>query len=183
MILAIWTKSPPKVRAIETASEKCVYFKWEEIKIISEKVESWVWDMPISLEENIQWAKNRANNIKILLESQNKTADFYIWMEGWTQLIWKQWFVFWVVYIINSDWEEHFSVSNLVELPQFFQTKIYDEQADLWPILAEVTKNLSASEQWWAFWYWTDNMLTRKTQFEVGFIWAISPFYNKYYKL
>ena len=60
MKIAIWTKSPPKIAAIEEAIKKCVYFKWMEIEIVSLKVNSDISDMPITMEENMSWAKNRA---------------------------------------------------------------------------------------------------------------------------
>jgi len=183
MILAIWTKSPPKVQAIEQTSTKCVYFKWEKIGIISEKVESWVGDMPISLEENIRWASNRADNIKKLLESQWKKADFYIWMEWWTTLIWEKAYLFWAVYIISESWETHLWLSPFMEVPQVFHKRIYENWEELWPVLVEYTWLEKASQKSWAFGYWSDEMLTRKDQFMLAFTSAISPFYNKYYKL
>ncbi len=183
MILAIWTKSPPKVRAIEEGARKCLYFSWEEITIISEKVESWVSDMPLSLEEDIAWAKNRALNIKALLESQWKIADFYIGMEWGTNLIWDQAYLFWAVHIINTQWEEHLWLSNFLQLPAIFQEKIYKQWLELWPILQEITWEKWAAQKWGSFNHWTDWQLTRKDQFMLAFTWAISPFYNKYYKL
>ncbi len=183
MILAIWTKSPPKVQAIEEASKKCLYFKWKTIKVISEKVESWVSDMPLSLEENIEWAKNRAKNTKKLLDSQNKTADFYIWMEWWTTLIWNNAFLLGVVYIISNSWEEHFWTSNMQEVPKNVQKRLYKNWEDLWPIMDEILKVTNTKMWQWAVGYWSDWMLTREQEFYTAFISAIWPFYNKYYKI
>jgi len=39
MKIAIWTKSPPKVAAIEEAIKNCIYFEWKNIEIIPLKVE------------------------------------------------------------------------------------------------------------------------------------------------
>jgi len=177
MKLAIWTESPPKLRAIEQSSKDCVYFERKNIELLPEKVESWVSDMPISLNETILWAKNRAINISKITD-----ADFYIWMEGWTTLIWEKAFLFGCICIIDSEWKEHLWLSPMMELPWDFQTRIYDNWEDLGPIMEEISWELNAKKKSWAFWHYTDGMLTRKTQFSLAFTCAISPFFNKYYK-
>lgn len=178
IIIAIWTKSPPKVSAIEEAISKCVYFKNKEIEIITLKVASWISDMPISEEENMDWAKTRAENCKKELK-----ADFYIWMEGWTTMILDKAYLFWVVYILDNNWKWHYWFSNKMEVPEYFRGKVYDDNLELWPVLSEATKEENASQKWWAFGHWSDGMLTRKDQFVLAFLSWIVPFFNKYYKL
>jgi non-canonical (house-cleaning) NTP pyrophosphatase len=175
--IALWTKSPPKVAAIEEAIEKCVYFEGKDIEIIPLKVESWISDMPITIEENMVWAKNRAQNCKKEVE-----ADFYIWMEWWTNIFWEKAYLFWVIYILDKNGKWHFGMSNMMEVPEYFRWKIYDEKLELWPILSEVTKEEWASQKWWAFAHWSDDMFTRKDQFILAFLSWIVPFFNKYYK-
>ncbi len=179
--IAIWTKSPPKVAAIEEAIERCIYFKEKNIEIISLKVESWISDMPITIEENMDWAKNRAKN-RAKNCKKEIDADFYVWMEWWVNIFLEKAYLFWVVYILDKNWKWHFGMSNMMEVPEFFRQKIYDEGQELWPVLSEVTKEENASKKWWAFWHWSDDMLTRKDQFILAFLSWIVPFFNKYYK-
>jgi len=178
MKIAVWTTNPAKIKAIQEGLEKIVYLKDKEFEIIPLKVSSDVSDMPISLEENIQGAKNRAYNCKKEIE-----ADLYVGMEWWTTLINWNAFLFGVVYLVNKEGEEHFGISNMIKVPEYFRQKIYDEWKELGPVLSEVTKEENASKKWGAFWHWTDNMLTRTDQFVLAFISAIVPFYNKYYKM
>ena len=178
MKIAIWTKSPPKVAAIEEAIKNCIYFEWKNIEIIPLKVESWISDMPISEQENMAWAKNRAFNCKKEIE-----ADFYIWMEGWMTMIQEKAYLFWVVYILDKNWKWHYWFSNKMEVPELFREKIYDQNLELWPVLSEVTLEENASKKWWAFAHWSNDMLTRKDQFVLAFLSWIVPFFNKYYKL
>lgn len=177
MKIIVWTKNPAKLKAIETASKKCIYFKWQKIEVIWEKIESWVSDMPISLEENMNWARNRANNLK------NKWIkwDFYVWMEGWTNQVLGETFLFWVVYLLDRNWNWNFWISNMMKVPDNFTKRIYENWEELWPILSEVTWEKDASKKNWAFWAWSDNMITRWDQFTLAFLSAIVPFYNKYY--
>jgi len=178
MKIAIWTKSPPKVAAIEEAIKTCPYFKWQDIEIIPLKVNSDISDMPISMEENMTWAKNRAKNSKKKIQ-----ADYYIGMEWGMTKIDNKAYLFWVVYILNNNWEWHFGFSNLMEVPAYFENKIYKENLELWPVLSEATKEENASKKWWAFGHWSDDILTRKDQFMFAFQSAIPPFFNKYYKI
>ena len=178
MKIAIWTQSPPKVKAIQQAIDNIVYFKNEEIEVIPLKVSSDISDMPISLEENMQWAYNRAHNCKKEVE-----ADLYVGMEWWTTMIKDKAYLFGVVYILDKNWNGHYGISNMMEVPEYFRKKIYDEGLELGPVLAEATKEEWASQKWWAFAHWSDDMLTRTDQFVLAFTSAIVPFYNKYYKM
>jgi len=54
MRIAIGTKSPPKLEAIKKVIKNCIYLDENNIEIISEKVDSNVSDMPLSLDEVIQ---------------------------------------------------------------------------------------------------------------------------------
>jgi non-canonical (house-cleaning) NTP pyrophosphatase len=59
-----------------------------------------VSDMPLSIDEIMLWAKNRANNLyKLWIE-----ADYYIWIEWWTTKIWNKKYIWWIVYIKNNNW-------------------------------------------------------------------------------
>ncbi len=177
MKIAIWTKAPPKIAAIEEAIEKCIYFEWQKIEFITLKVDSEISDMPTSLEENMTWARNRAKNSKKEVE-----ADLYIGMEWWTTMIEDKAYLFWVVYILDNKWKWHFWFSNYMEVPELFRKRIYDNGEELWPVLSEVTWVEKASKKTWAFGHWSDDMLTRKDQFMFAFQSAIPAFYNKYYK-
>jgi non-canonical (house-cleaning) NTP pyrophosphatase len=157
MIIAIWTKSPPKIEAIKEAIKKCVYFEWKDIEIIAEKVDSWISDMPTSLDENILWAQNRAKNLK----KNWINADLYIWMEWWTTEIWNKAYLFWVVWIMDNSWNWHIWISPMMQVPNEFHRRIYENWEELWPILTEITQVEWASQKTWAFWHWSDDMLTR----------------------
>jgi len=134
--------------------------------------------MPISLEENMKGAYNRTLNSK-----KEVQADLYIWMEWWMQMIDNKAYLFWVVYILDNKWEWHYWFSNMIEVPELFRKKIYEDGLELWAVLAEITNEEKISHKWWAFDCWSDGMMTRKSQFVLAFMSTIVPFYNKYYKV
>ena len=179
MIIAIWTENKAKIKSLTDAIHKCVYFENpKKIEIIWKSVESWISDMPISLEENITWSKNRVNNLRITWIE----ADFYVWMEGGMTIIWDKSYLFWVVYI--SDWINwHLWFSPFLEVPKYFDDKIYNQWMDLWKIQNELVWDDSNNHKNGSFWEWTGDMITRSDSFEQAFLCAIAPFYNKYYTL
>ena len=179
MKIFVWTTNPAKLNAIREWIEKCNYFKNKnEVEIIWEKISSWVSDMPLSLEENILWAKNRAENLKKAWFDW----DFFIWMEWWTTKIWDKAYLFWALYILDKNWKWHLWISNLMEVPKSFEKAIYEDWEELWVVLWKATWDSEASKKWWAFWAWSDMNLTRSDQFVFAFLSAIPPFFNKYYE-
>ncbi len=179
MKIIIGTESPPKIRAIQEAVEKCIYFQWQTVEIIPLKVNSDISAMPLSREENMQGAKNRAVNARKFQDD----ADFYVGMEGGTEIIDGTAYLFGVVYILARNGEGHFGFSNIMEVPRYFHEKLYKEGEELGITLEQATGIQDASKKNGAFWAWSDDMLTRKDQFMFAFLSAIPAFYNSYYQL
>lgn len=177
MKIAIGTKSPPKVSAIEEAATNCKYFKKEKIEVTGKKVDSGISDMPLSLDETIHGAHTRAKNIK----EKIKNADLYIGMEWWVTIIRGIAYLFWVVYIIDKTGKEHFGISPMMQVPEEFRRRIYENKEELGPVLTEITWEKWASKKGGAFAHRSDDMVTRKDQFILAFTTAICPFYNEYY--
>lgn len=180
MKIAIWTLKEPKVEAIKSWIEVCPYFENKtEIEYILKSVPSDISNMPLTLEETSLWAKNRAQNVKKLWEK----ADYYIWIEGWVwDIMWKK-YLFWVVYVENKHWEWHFWYSPFIEVPELINHKLFIENLELWPIMSELSWIVNIWSKNWSMWAWSDDMFTRSEQFELAFKAAISPFYNKFYKI
>ncbi len=179
MILAIWTKSPPKANAVKNIAKKLSYFKNLNLEFIPTKADSEVSDMPLSLDETLLWAKNRVKNTRTI----HPDADFYIGMEWWTQIIWDKAYIFWVNYVENNSGEGHYGFTSMMEIPQKIQYWLYKEWKELWPLMSEISWEENIGHKNWSFWLWTEDAIIRQTEFENAFICAISPFYNTYYKI
>ena len=179
MKIAIWTTRTPKIDGIKEWIEKCPYFKSEKINYITQKVSSDIADMPLSIEETMQWAKNRARNLK----KEWIEANFYIWIEGWTYILDDKAYLVGIVYVENKEWEGHFGFSPAIEVPEKVKKMLYEEWKELWPIMEELSWILDIRSANGSMWAWSDDMLKRKDEFVQAFQAAISPFLNKYYKL
>lgn len=181
MKIAIGTTSTPKVEWIKDAINFSPYFIWEieNIEYILKSVQSNVWDMPLSIDEIMLWAFNRAKNLK----KEWIKADYFIWIEWWTTQFWDKKYIWWIVYIENSLWEWHYWFSNFMEVPKIVEKMLYIDKLELGPIMWELSGRINIKSENWSMGAWSDDVFIRKDEFKLAFSWAISPFYNKYYKL
>lgn len=176
--ILVWTTNPTKIKSIENASKKCVYFEKEEREITGVSVPSGISEMPLSLEETTHGAINRAKNC----QSANKNSDYYIGIEwGVTLIQWKA-FLVWVVCIMKNRWEYHLGFSPFLEIPKSWERELYENEADLGELTDRKTGEENTGKKDGAMWALSDNMITRSDMFEQAFFCAISPFYNTYYK-
>ena len=179
MKIAIWTLRESKIQAIKEAIKACPYFSQKEIEYISKKVSSDVSDMPLSLEETMKGAQNRARNLKNIWVE----ADFYVGLEWGTFKVSDRTFLLGVVYVENSAWEGHFGLSPAIEVPKKIEKMLYEEGKELGPIMEELSGVVDIRSKNGSMWAWSDDMLTRTQQFAMAFQAAISPFYNSFYKI
>lgn len=179
MKIAIWTTRTPKVEWIKKWVKECPYFNWIEVEYLLESVSSDISDMPLSIQETMNWAKNRARNLK----KAWITADFYIWIEWWTTEIWDKKYIGWIVYIEDNSGKWHYGFSPMMEVPQLVEKKLYIDRLELWPVMWELSGKTDIRSENWSMWAWSNDMLTRIDEFTSAFKAAISPFFNDYYKM
>lgn len=179
MKIAIWTTRAPKVEGIKKWVLSCPYFKDIEVEYILESVASDISDMPLSIEETMLWAKNRAWNLK----KAWIIADFYIWIEWWTTKIWEKKYIWWIVYIENNSWKWHYGFSPMMEVPKIVESKLYIDWLELWPVMWELSGKTDIRSENGSMWAWSNDMLTREAEFTSAFQAAISPFFNDYYSM
>lgn len=181
MKIAIGTTRAPKVDWIKEAINTSPYFTEikDKVEYILLSVDSGISHMPLDIEETMLGAKNRANNlIKAWIG-----ADYYIWIEWWTTPILDKKYIGWIVYIQDKTWEWHYGFSPMMEVPQIVEKKLYDDLEELGPIMEELSWVTDIRSQNGSMWAWSDDTLTRKSEFTLAFHAAISPFFNKFFKL
>ncbi|UFX82633.1 DUF84 family protein [Candidatus Absconditicoccus praedator] len=179
MKIAIGTQNPAKIEAIKIGIDKCSYTNNQDIEFITNSAESNVSDMPKSLEENIRGAENRS----IDMQKKHNNADLYIGMEGGTSYINGKAYLFGVVCILDKNGKKHIGISNMMEVPEVFRKRIYENGEELGVVLEELTGIQSASKKNGAFGAWSDDNLTRTDQFVYAFLSAIPPFFNNFYNI
>lgn len=180
MKIAIWTLKAPKVDGVKQAVSECLYFKnIENVEYILESVYSDISDMPLSIEETMTWAKNRAQNIK----KKWIIADYYVGIEWGTTDILGTKYIGGIIYIENYLWEWHFWFSPMIEVPKKVEKMLYEEGLELGPVMSKLSGITNIQSQNGSMWAWSDDMFTRQDEFCDAFKAAIAPFYNTFYKL
>lgn len=180
MHFIIWTTNKPKSEAIKQVLETCSYTKWCST-YSNYKVNSGVPDMPLTLRDIRNGAKNRARSLRKIEPS----ADYYIGMEWWVyqDFEWDNYWIMWVVYIENQEKIGHYGYSYHLEVPQKVIDLLNDwESRDLEQIMHQLGTEENIGDNWWSPSEWSDGMLIRKDEFIFATQAALAPFFNKYYQ-
>lgn len=179
MHFAIGTTNIPKSQAIESVLISSPYTLWATFS--NHKVSSWVRDMPTSLEEIRNGAKNRALSTK----NENPHADYFVGMEGgvYKDFVWEEYWLLGIVYIEDRKGKWYFGYSCHLRVPDAVVDGLFDGQ---WRDLEQVVHALGGEEnigdKQGSFHAWTDGMLTRREQFIMATQCAIAPFFNAFYR-
>lgn len=177
MKIAIASEKLPKINAVKEWVLASNYFLNQNIEYISQKVTSGINEMPIDLDEIIEWAKNRTDNL-----IKKVKADYYVWLEWWTILIQDKWYLLGVVCIKDKDWKQNLGFSNMMVIPEIVKTRLYSNKEDLWAVIDEMLNQKNLANKGWAFSVFSDWIFSRKDEFKSAFLSAIIPFFNKYYQ-
>ena len=135
--------------------------------------------MPKSLEETMQGAKNRAKNLK----KAGIVADYYIGIEGGINDLGERKLLGGIVYIENADGKGHFGFSPFMEVPKLVEKRIFENNEELGPIMGELSGKTDIRSENGSMGAWSEDMITRKDEFNTAFKCAIAPFFNAFYTL
>ncbi len=175
--IKLWLESLKSWQIMENLNEYQIMIRkviqeefWWDINVNSFKTESEVSDLPTSLRETMEWARNRA----IDLIEQWKEADYYIWTEWWIYTELGKTFLISVVAIISSSWTIEYWKSNSIPI-----SKKEEKNIKAWMDLSEAFKKEHFSiPKWSVSWAYTMWKFSREKQFSDAFTWAIMPFCN-----
>ena len=126
MKIIISTKNQAKTQAIKEVFDQV----FSNLEIINEKFPSDVSEQPLSEDEGIKGALNRATHAK----NKYPTADYYIGMEGYVDTNSFGMFLAGAVVIINKEGKTGIGISAKMLLPTFIKEKINAGQ-ELGPLI------------------------------------------------
>lgn len=176
MKILVWSTNPVKVNAVKSCVEKYPHFQNMQVEVVWVNVNSEVSDMPLSRDEILLGARNRAHNLR-----KSYDADLYVGMEWWADQIGKKAYLYGVTHILSTSWEEHIGFSAAIEIPHQIQVWIFVHGQELGPLQDKISGEKDTKKKLWSHGMWSDSMMNRQFEFETAFFCAISPFYNKYY--
>ncbi len=168
MKVAVGSKNPVKIKAAEMAFQKV----WpdDNWKVVGVDVSSDVSDQPMSDEESIKGATNRA---KRALEADN--VDFGVGMEGGLQKIGYKWFDKGWMVVINTKGEIGVGSTANIETPQKLM-ELIKQGIELGEANDLYFKKENSKQAGGHFGLMTNGLITRAQGYTDGLIMALSRF-------
>lgn len=168
MNVAVGSTNPVKIGAVKEAFQAA--FPNEKIEIIGYMVKSRVSDQPMSDDESINGATNRANEALKMGK-----ADFGVGLEGGIQKIGEKWFDCGWVVIVNKEGKMGIASSVRIETPMKMMNLIHQgkELGDVVDILSGQTNTKQAGGH---FGFMTNGIINRKEGYMHGAVMALSRF-------
>lgn len=188
MIIAIGTENKPKVEACQKVIGR-IYKKLGSHlypNTIIRKTSSNVSDMPLSQDEMMAGAKNRAYNLFAILSEENIKPDYTIGMEGGfytkhdEKLNIATTFLQSWVYVFNGK-KGQWGSSGGVPVPESVYQPVMNDQLELAEVIDRVSGKHDVRSKMGAVGIFTDGIIVRQEFFENALTFAFAPFYNKLY--
>ncbi len=168
--IAVGSENPIKIKAVETAFKK-VFGKGD---VTGVSVSSGVSDMPLSFEEIVDGAKNRAEGAL-----KETGADFGVGLEGGFEG--KAGFTFLTsfVAVVDKSGVWGYGHGGGLLMPDKIVKKVREEGKELGDVMDEIRGLKNTKQNEGCIGFFTDNLIPRKESFEVSVIRALSRFSKK----
>lgn len=169
MKIAIGSKNPAKVSSVENVIRNY----WPNAELIPVDVETGVSVMPMSDEETIAGAQNRA-----MRAYQSIGADIGIGLEGGAmQTPYGMFLTNWVV-AVGSDGVIGYGASTRMQLPESIANELR-AGAELGPVMDRITNTTKSNHKNGAIGFFTHDVVKRQDAFEHAVAYALVKFVNK----
>jgi inosine/xanthosine triphosphatase len=138
--------------------------------------------MPLSDQELMQGARERAEAVRSIMLHQNLEADLYVGLEGGFHSIQQgeEWHTFlrgWAY--VTDGYRGSFGMSPSVTVPDSIVAAVVDEKRELGIVIDEVAGTRDVRSKQGAWGVLSRDLLTRSMSFEAALIAAFAPFYNE----
>ncbi|WP_163718270.1 inosine/xanthosine triphosphatase [Mangrovibacterium lignilyticum] len=170
MKIVVASKNPVKVNAVLNSFLACFD---SELEVVPVSVSSGVSDQPMTEDETLQGAINRAQHARQLVPG----ASFYAGIEGGVSLHNDRLFAFAWIVIANDDFESHARTATF-ELPPSIRELIV-QGMELGDADDLVFKKQNSKQQNGAVGLLTQDRLTRESLYQQAALLALIPFLNR----
>jgi inosine/xanthosine triphosphatase len=145
------------------------------------EVESGVSHTPVSCEESMRGARQRAEILQTKLRSSGTTADFFVGVEGGLNVAVENGArrVFLESWAYVSDGTRgHFGCSGSIELPEALAEEVLSHGTELSVAIDEFAGSASVRDGQGAWGVLSRNLVSRQESFRRAVEVAFAPFYN-----
>ena len=176
MIIKIASTRVPKVNGVKKAVAKLLrHFHMPEMNVQFETVkgESGVSEMPLSLEETLKGARQRAESV-----FAREQTDISVGVEGGLYKIGDKVFLqSWTCIYDGQD--VHFGGSGSLEIPHLLARDVFDNGQMLGDAIDAFSQQVDVRSNQGTFGVLTNDLVTREDSFELSALNAFIPYFNK----
>ena len=198
IILAVGTKRGPKLSAVTEALEAFsnVLAPDSQFEVLGVEVESGVSHTPVSREELMRGARQRAEALIQLARGNGETWKFFVGLEGGLDVVQEgasaedmQWRASLKQYgrrrVFLESWayvtdglRGHYGRSGGIELPEALAREVLENGVELSVAIDRFAGAVGIRDAQGAWGVLSGNFITRQEAFRIAVIAAFAPFYN-----
>jgi inosine/xanthosine triphosphatase len=183
LVVAVGSVRKPKLAAVHEAVAALVdtLSAGVAIEIVGVEVESGVRDTPLSREESMRGARQRAEALQKMAQEEAKPWNYFVGLEGGLDSVMEngELRVFLESWVHVSDGTRgYFGRSGAVELPEALAEEVFVKGTDLSIAIDRFAGEAGIRDAQGAWGVLSANKITRQEAFRVALIAAFAPFFN-----
>ena len=183
MKVALGSERAAKVEALRSSMTRIatVDEAWRDALIVARSVETGVPVMPLTNEQLMRGARNRAEAVRELLLKEAASAELYVGLEGGFHSVEidGQWHTFLCGWAYATDGERRsFGAAPSISVPYHIARSVIDGRRELSEVIDEVAGEQDVRSRQGAWGVLSNDLLTRSHSFEAALVAAFAPFYN-----
>jgi len=184
LIIAVGSTRKPKLAAVREAVDGMSDLLAAEmsIEIVGVEVESGVNHTPLSREESMRGARQRAESLQQIARQKAKPWNYFVGLEGGLDSVREngERRVFLESWAYVSDGVRgHFGRSGAVELPEALAEEVFVRGRELSIAIDQFAGEAGIRDAQGAWGVLSGNKITRQEAFRVALIAAFAPFFNQ----
>ncbi len=183
--IAAGTTRRPKLNAVQEAAAlfRCNFSADTTIEVHGYEVESGVSHTPLSRQELMRGARQRAEALAARLAPSAERTNFYVGLEGGLDLVDEQGhrrvFLQSWAYVTDGD-RGHFGCSGSIEIPEALAEEVLVRGTELSVAIDHFAGQAGIRDAQGAWGVLSKNLISRQESFRVAVVAAFAPFYNQH---
>src|SRR5215470_13341848 len=181
--IAVGSTRRPKLRAVQEAAASfgSILAPNAQLEIQGYEVESGVSHTPVSREELMQGARQRAETLRTMLRDSWKPAEYCVGLEGGLNVVSENGrprvFLESWAYVTDGT-RGHFGCSGSIEIPEALADEVLNRSTELSVAIDRFAGEVGIRDSQGAWGVLTGNRVTRQESFRLAVLTAFAPFYN-----
>ncbi len=183
VVIAVGSTRKPKLGAVQDAltSFGAILAPEKQIEVVGVEVESGVSHTPVSREELMQGARQRAEAVANLAAKNREPWNYFVGLEGGLDVVedagQRRVFLESWAYVSNGA-RGFFGRSGSIEVAEAIAEEVVDRGVELSVAIDRFSGEVGIRDAQGAWGVLSGNLVTRQDSFRIAVIAAFAPFYN-----